>query len=182
MTTKHKDIHSHLIDLCMKQDQKAQLKVYNLYAQAMYSTCVWMVKDPMQAEELMQDGFITAFSKIKSFQRQSTFGAWLKRIVINNCIDSLKKNKLKFTDLDDKINNVPEDIEEQIEYDTSSIKNKILELPDGYRVIITLYLIDGFDHEEIAQILNISSSTSRSQYLRAKKKLIELLKQDEYVG
>lgn len=181
MTKHYREIHSELIDRCKQQDQKAQVKIYELYAQAMYNNAMWILKDPMVAEEIMQDAFITAFKKIDSFKGESTFGAWLKRIVINQSINELKRNKLEFTDLDDKMNNIPDFDEETEIQDTSSVKRAILELPDKYRVVLTLYLIEGYDHEEIAQILSIGASTSRSQYLRAKKKLNQILKEKQYV-
>jgi RNA polymerase sigma-70 factor (ECF subfamily) len=167
-----------LIEACRNNSRKAQLKLYKQYNGAMYSVCLNMVSDKHLAEDLMQESFISAFQKLNSFKGEVSFGAWLKRITINKCIDYLKSKKIQF----ESIENLPlpaeiSNEEEQIanEKSISEIKEKVKELPEGYKTILTLYLFEGYDHEEIGQILNISSSTSRSQYTRAKAHLIKLL-------
>ncbi len=143
----------------------------------MYNICLYMVKDGFVAEELMQDAFLSAFDKLATFKGDVSFGAWLKRIVINKCLDYLKIKKATFTSLTDKNDVVSEeetDIE-QIELQAQVVKEAILNLPEGYRTIVTLYLLEGFDHSEIAEILGISASTSRSQYYRAKSLLIKMI-------
>ncbi len=141
-----------------------------------------MIPDPMLAEELMQDAFIKAFDRIDQYRGEATFGAWLKRIVVNECLDYLEKKKLEWSSLDENMPVVEEDSEEDFEWKVDEVKRAMSQLPDGYRVVLSLYLFEGYDHEEIAQIMNISGSTSRSQYLRAKKKLVQNLKDYTYAG
>lgn len=145
----------------------------------MYNVCFRMVGNAVEAEDVMQEAFLKAFTKMDTYEGMVSFGAWLKRIVINRSLDYLKKRKVKFEEINEKIpEEEPEGIvisEVHIEY----LKKAILQLPDGYRVVLTLFLLEGYDHEEIAQILGISNGSSRSQYLRAKLKLRELLKKEE---
>ncbi|UTW68245.1 sigma-70 family RNA polymerase sigma factor [bacterium SCSIO 12643] len=149
----------------------------------MFNTAIRIVKDGMIAEELMQDGFMTAFTKMDKWHQKSSFGAWLKRVVINECLDYLAKKKLDTVSMEEmQISDTEEEILDEPDYDVAEIKKAMSHLPDGYRAILSLYLFEGYDHEEISEIMKITSSTSRSQYLRAKKKLIELINKKEYVG
>lgn len=155
------------------------MQLYKLYYKAMYNTSLRIVKDQMEAEDIMQESFLTAFQKISTYKGSATFGAWLKRIVINNSIDSVKKNDmLNFSEeITDRIGDVPVENEENenLAFNAEQIHRAINQLPNGYRVILSLYLLEGYDHEEISQILSITSSTSRSQYNRGKNKLKEML-------
>jgi RNA polymerase sigma-70 factor (ECF subfamily) len=183
LTTKYFHIHNDLAILAGKGDQNAQFELYELYYKAMYNTAIRIVKDGMIAEELMQDGFMTAFMKMDKWHQKSSFGAWLKRVVINECLDYLAKKKLDTVSMEEMQISDKEDEElDEPDYDIDEIKKTMSSLPDGYRTILSLYLFEGYDHEEISDIMNITSSTSRSQYLRAKKKLIELINKREYVG
>ncbi len=176
-------IHNELALRAGKGDSQAQFDLYELYYKAMFSTAVKIVNDSMIAEELMQDGFMSAFTKMDKWHQKSSFGAWLKRIVINECLDYLAKKKLDTVSMEDmQISNREEEQEDEPDYKVEEIKAAISLLPDGYRTILSLYLFEGYDHEEIGEIMKIESSTSRSQYLRAKKKLIEIIKNKEYVG
>ena len=145
----------------------------------MYNSCFRIINNTQEAEDVMQEAFLSAFDKIKSYKGEVSFGAWLKKIVINKALDCLKKNKIDSFPLDEKINQLSEKEEtnENIDIgnDLAEIKKGIEKLPSGYRIVLSLYLIEAFDHEEIGEILNISASTSRSQYNRAKKKLIQIL-------
>jgi len=182
----YKNIHQDIIEQCRGGDRKAQLQLYKLYYKAMYNTSIRIIKDEAEAEDIMQESFLTAFQKLNHYKGEVAFGAWLKRIVINNSIDAVQKNKLK-TSIDDKdyvlkeyeLENVQYE-EDEPEHSIDNIYKTIDLLPDGYRVILSLYLLEGYDHEEIAGILEISGSTSRSQYIRAKKKLKELLIQKKW--
>jgi RNA polymerase sigma-70 factor (ECF subfamily) len=166
-----------------KGDHAAQFELYELYYKAMHTTAKGIVKDSMLAEELMQNGFMTAFTKMDKWHQKSSFGAWLKRVVINECLDYLNKRKLDTVSMEDmQIADPEEEILEEPDYNVGDIKLALAELPQGYRTILSLYLFEGYDHEEISEILNISSSTSRSQYLRAKKKLIQQINKTEHVG
>ena len=137
-----------------------------------------MVKNDLDAEDLLQNSFIDVFTKLHSFRYQSSIGAWIKRIVINNCINFLKKRRLQIDEWDDKI---PERLEresndhQEVALSVEKVNRALLELPDGYRVVFSLYLMEGYDHKEVAQILGVSEATSKSQYSRAKAKLRQLL-------
>ncbi|MBI9059027.1 sigma-70 family RNA polymerase sigma factor [Labilibaculum sp. DW002] len=183
MSSLYKNIHQDLIELCGKNNPKAQFKIYKLYYKAMYNSSLRIVKDPAEAEDIMQEAFLAAFKNIGKYKGEVSFGAWLKRIVINRSLDSLKKKKLELFPLDNEIHKLP--IEENVqsfdysEEQINELKKGINLLPTGYRIILNLYLLEGYDHEEISGILNISPSTSRSQFLRAKKKLIQLVSKKE---
>lgn len=179
METQYQNIHQDLINRCRKGDTKAQFELYKVYYKPMYNVCLRMVGNAVEAEDVMQEAFLKAFTKIDTYEGVVSFGAWLKRIVINRSLDYLKKRKVKFEEINEKI---PEEEPEGIvisEVHTEYLKKAIQQLPDGYRVVLTLFLLEGYDHEEIAQILGISNGSSRSQYLRAKIKLRELLKKEE---
>ena len=175
MKSNFKNLHYDLIEGCKKHDSKAQSKVYAIYYKAMYNTCLRIVKDSFTAEDIMQEAFISAFGKINSYSGVVTFGAWLKRIVINKSIDHLKIRKIEFLSLTDEHNIISDEIEpnETINFNINEIKRNINKLPDNYRIVLSLYLLEGYDHEEIGQILNIKATSSRSQLTRAKAKLIK---------
>lgn len=182
---KYSDIHRELIERCRNNDRKAQLELYRLYSGAVYNACLRILRDTGKAEDATQESFILAFNKLSTFKGESSFGAWIKKIAIHKAIDELRKNNIKFEVAD----NSPEvlqievpapDISENIEIleeQVKAIKEAMHLLPDGYRLVLSLYLFEGYDHEEIAQILSITESTSRSQCTRAKQKLAELLHQ-----
>jgi RNA polymerase sigma-70 factor (ECF subfamily) len=135
-----------------------------------------MLNNTMEAEDTLQESFIDVYKKLNTFQYQSTPGAWIKRIVINNCINKLRKRRLIFEDIDEGRFVVNEEEEKtDNSYTVSKIKKAIAYLPDGYRAIFSLYAIEGYDHQEIGLIMNISESTSKSQYSRAKKKIREMI-------
>jgi RNA polymerase sigma factor (sigma-70 family) len=173
------NLHQELIDRCRRQNREAQFEIYRLYYKAMYNTSLRIVHDPVEAEDIMQESFLSAFQKINTYSGSVSFGAWLKRIVINQSLDNLKKGKVRFEELDNLQIPEQEEVEEEPELvcNIEEIRDAIMSLSDGYRLVLTLYLLEGYDHEEIGQILNISSSTSRSQYTRAKQKLVELIKE-----
>lgn len=169
-----------LVELCKTGNQSAQLEVYNRYYKAMYNTAIRIVKDSFEAEDIMQDSFLTAFTKLDSLKDTVTFGAWLKRIVINNSIYHFKKNaKYNEVPLDNVIYKV-EDQGIESDYELTNLKAKqILEtmksLKDNYRVSLTLHLIEGYDYEEISEILNISYANCRTTISRAKESLRQKL-------
>jgi len=142
----------------------------------MLSVSCRIIPDKMEAEDAMQEAFFKAFDKLDTFRNEVTFGAWLKRIVVNTCIDHLKRKRLLTVSIDDtpgvsaQASNddySPESVEE--------VKVAMQKLPDGYRLVLTLHLVDGYEYEEIAEMLGIAQSTVRSQFVRAKQRLIELL-------
>jgi len=145
----------------------------------MYSVSLRIVNDEMEAEDVMQEAFLKAFSKIDTYKGEVSFGAWLKRIVVNRSLDYLKKRKVQFEEVNERTTQIADYQIEVKEIDVQMLKKAIQNLSDGYRVVLSLYLIEGYDHEEISQILGISNSASRTQLLRAKNKLKELLKGKE---
>ncbi len=168
-------IHAPLIEDCRKGNGKAQSKLYHQYARAMYNLAYRILNNREDAEDILQETFVDCFRNIDSFRFESTFGAWLKKILINKCINHIKRKKIDL----ELCENLPDNVageEEEVVYDTGKIFKGIETLPDGYRIILTLYLLEGYDHTEISQILGITESTSKSQYSRAKEKLRTLLK------
>ncbi len=141
----------------------------------MYNVSLRIINDSMEAEDVMQEAFLSAFEKIETYKGEVSFGAWLKRIVVNRSLDYLKKRKVKFEEVNEKTVQISDSGFETKEIDVEKIKTAIQNLPDGYRVVLSLYLIEGYDHEEISSILGISNSSSRTQLLRAKNKLRMLL-------
>jgi RNA polymerase sigma-70 factor (ECF subfamily) len=175
------NLHQDLINRCKTNDQKAQFRIYKLYYKAMYNTSLRIVKDTMEAEDIMQESFLSAFEKINTYSGMVSFGAWLKKIVINRSLDFVRKKKTIFEDNENHIRiedtrNEETDNLEDININIEKVKQIIENLADGYRIILSLYLIEGYDHNEISEILSISSCTSRSQLSRAKNRLIKELK------
>jgi len=176
-----RNLHQDLLDGCKFGDQKAQFQIYKLYYKAMYNTSLRIVNDTMEAEDIMQESFLSAFEKIETYSGTVSFGAWLKKIVINRSLDALGKRKAVFEDIESHAGLRDESSDDMVKYEeldvkVEEVKEAIERLPDGYRVILSLYLLEGYDHDEIAEILTISSSTSRSQLSRAKQKLISELR------
>lgn len=135
-----------------------------------------MIDNSTEAEDVLQESFIDVYRKLHTYKFESTPGAWIKRIVINNCINKLRKKKLHIEEIEEG-RYIAEDLVEKEDYrfEVKKIKRAVSALPDGYRAIFSLYAMEGYDHQEIGQIMNISESTSKSQYSRAKKKIRELI-------
>ncbi len=170
--------HRDIVEKCKQGNRQAQFELYKLYSKAMYNVCMRMVKNELDAEDILQNSFVDIFTKLDTFQFQSSIGAWIKRIVINNCINFLKRNRVYFEELDERFTNVQEEEredKEQTKLTVERINRALFELPDGYRVVFSLYLLEGYDHKEIAEILNITEATSKSQFSRAKSKLRDIL-------
>jgi len=166
-----------LIEHCKKGDSKAQFTIYKLYSKAMYNTAFRILRDSFEAEDVMQESFLSAFTKLDSFSGQVTFGAWLKKIVINNSITALKKNpKFETVPLEKvAVKEIEEATYDCSEQSVTEILNKLSELKNNYKVALTLNLIEGYDCEEIAQIMDISYENTRTTISRAKNKLRQLL-------
>ena len=179
MENLHQNIHHDLVERCRKGDTKAQFELYKLYYKPMYNVCLRIVGNEAEAEDVMQEAFLKAFSKIDTYEGIVSFGAWLKKIVINRSLDYLKKRKIKFEELNEKIPDEEPILLSISEIQMEQLKKSIQQLPDGYRIVLSLYLLEGYDHEEIAQILGITNGSSRSQFLRAKLKLREMLQKEE---
>ena len=175
----YRDINEDLINLCCDGDEHAQYKLYKLYSKAMYNVALRIVNDPADAEDVLQEAFINAFTNIRSYGKKASFGSWLKRIVINKALNFVNAKKWHFDDLDHRSENIIDEGDHKAEdedYKVWQIKNAMKTLPNGFRMVLSLYLFEGYDHKEIAEIMNITESTSKSQYKRAKDKLRSLLK------
>jgi len=174
------NVHEKLISQCKQGDRKSQFELYKHYYKAMFNTSFRIVNDLMDAEDIMQESFLKAFRNIDRYKAEVSFGAWLKKIVVNQSLDYLRKRKIELSVFEDDFDLALEDesdsnweVENRVRYE--EVISEIQKLPEGYRIITTLYLLEGYDHNEIGEILNISASTSRSQFNRAKKRLIENL-------
>lgn len=170
-----------IIEKCKSNDRKAQMQLYNQYCNGMYIVAKRFVKNDAEAEDVVQDAFIKAFTKLHQYQADVTFGAWLKRIVINTSIDTLKANKQRLIELDEvhlKVVDTSNDdkwlVDDAVTID--EVKQAINSLSEKYRYVVMLFLIEGYDHQEISDILGISEVASRTQLYRGKLKLQELLK------
>jgi RNA polymerase sigma-70 factor (ECF subfamily) len=145
----------------------------------MYSVSLRMLSRPEEAEDVLQESFVDVFTHLQSYRYESTLGAWIKRIVVNRCINKLKSRRIQWVEWN---NQEPEpEPDHTFDFDEEDlrvvkIKKAIGLLPDGYRTVLSLYLFEGYDHQEIGEILNISEETSKSQYSRARVKLKELIK------
>lgn len=159
------------IESLKKGDPKAQTELYQLFYKSVYNSCYRLLLNKADAEDMMQNTFITAFDKIGSFRGEIGIGAWLKRIAINKCIDWLRAKKIKFTDLDDKNTEQVEDDMPMPDIPLETIENAINQLALGYKSIIVMHLIENMEFAEISKCLRISESSVRSQFARGRKKL-----------
>jgi RNA polymerase sigma-70 factor (ECF subfamily) len=166
-----------LLQRCEIGEQSAQLEIYKRYYRAMYNTALRILKNSFDAEDMMQESFLIAFTKLSTFKGEVTFGSWLKRIVINKCLTQLRKNK-RFEEVKLEVTRNQDSENEDVDY--SSIKSETVleslnQLKDNYRIALTLNLIEGYDYEEISEIMNISYQNSRTTVSRAKNKMRKLL-------
>jgi RNA polymerase sigma factor (sigma-70 family) len=175
------DIHRAIIERCQAGDRLAQQELYGLYSKAMYNTAYRLVNDADEAKDVLQDAFVKAFTRLDQYRFEASFGGWIKRIVVNTALNALRKKR---PDLLDNFDEVAERriavVADEIEWPVS-IEEAIAAvetLPDGYRTVFSLYLLEGYDHKEIAEILGIAVSTSLTQYQRAKNKLRVLLQKE----
>jgi len=178
LKSNNRTIHKELIEACKNGNRKMQYQLYALYADAMFAVCLRLLKKKEDAEDVLQESFVDAFKHLKKFKFDSSFGYWLKRIVINKSINHLNLKSIPMVDVDPQNTWVHEEEPEDSYFSLVTIdqvKNGMNALPDGYRTIMSLYLFEGYDHVEIGEILDISTSTSKSQYHRAKKRLLHQL-------
>jgi RNA polymerase sigma factor (sigma-70 family) len=171
-----------LVENCKRGDAISYSQLYHKYAKAMYNTSLRIVNNVGDAEDVLQDAFVDAFKHLNDFRYNSTFGAWLKRIVINKSISLLRKRKMQWVDVE--LANISEQQaneesidEEGFAYKVEEVRRAIQQLPDGYRTVVNLYLMEEIPQEEIGNMLGISHNTVRTQYHRAKQKLLTILKE-----
>lgn len=163
---------------CHNGNRNAQFELYKLYANAMYNVALRIVNNTDEAEDVLQESFLDAFRRLADFRGETTFGLWLKQIVVNRSINYLRKRKAELVSLDDvEVEDEEQKDEESVVLKVETVRLAMAELAEGYRVVLSLYLFEGYDHEEIAHILKITENTSRTQYMRAKKKLYGILEQ-----
>ncbi|MEP0265698.1 RNA polymerase sigma factor [Dokdonia sp.] len=173
--------------MCKRGEQGAQLEVYNRYYKAMYNTALQIVKDTAEAEDVMQEAFLNAFTKLDSFKGEASFGSWLKRIVVNKSLNSYQRTKrLDETPLEDHLYRIEDDADADgiTEADLSQVKAQEViqamnQLKDNYRQALSLHLIEGYDYEEMSTILNVSYANCRTVVSRAKESLRKLLNNHE---
>ena len=176
------DINAKLVERARQGDQQAMYRLYKSHVQAMYNICIRIVVNQFDAEDILQESFVSAFKSLDSFKGESSFGSWLKRIVINKSLNALRQKKQNFADLDNLhiASEESDENEDFPEVEPEQIHEAIKTLPEKARVVLNLYLLEGYKHKDIADMLDISESTSKSQYQRARKllrdKLIDCLK------
>ena len=172
-----------LVERCKANDRKAQMKLYRQYCEGMFCVAMRFLKNEDDAEDVMQEAFIKAFQKLDQYRGEVTFGAWLKRIVINKCLDYLKSNKMRYSEIQENTLHIVEDDDWSVDegIGIKDVKAAMEHLPDKYRSVVKLYLIEGYDHQEISQILDLRENTCRTRLLRGKGFLKELLKEKRYV-
>lgn len=171
-----------LVERCKSGDTLAYKELYHRYARAMYNTCLRILDDITEAEDVLQESFTEAFKNLAAFEYRTSFGGWIKQICVNRSINQLKKRRIDWVDIEtaDTHNRAVEESmsEEDVSLKVASVKKAIMQLPDGYRTVLSLYLLEGYDHEEIASILNVAESTTRTQFIRAKQKLLQILNKE----
>lgn len=168
-----------LIAGCRAGTHSAQLALYNRYSKWLYGVCFRILACEEEAEEAMQDSFLKIYTRMNQFREQQSFEAWIKRIAAHTAIDYVRRRQVLFENVDDVPDMTDEEAsvedEQQVELTVQKIKDAMRLLPNGYRAVLSLYLFEGYDTEEIAEILDVKPVSVRSQYMRAKKKIIELL-------
>jgi len=173
-------VQDEVVERCLNGDAGSYTILYKRYATSMFNTSLRIVNNRKDAEDVLQEAFTDAFGNLKTFNFSSTFGAWLKKIVINKSLNHLRKSKMLLVDGgEDVIEQIPEEEmidETHIHLQVAKIKKAMQELNTGQRTVLTLYLFEGYDHEEISEIMSIAAVTVRSQYMRAKQKLLTILK------
>lgn len=176
METDIRFTHKAIVEQCKAGNASSQYELYSRYVDAMFNVGLRFLGNTEDAEDIVQDSFVDAFKNLNDFKYESSFGVWLKRIVINKSINHLKAKRIPVVPMEPhEFHLADEEPPEAEATDIEKVKRGIALLPDGYRQIINLYLIEGYDHVEIGEILEISTSTSKSQYHRAKKKLLEII-------
>jgi RNA polymerase sigma factor (sigma-70 family) len=178
---KKEHIHKNIIEACKAGNDKARYELYQLYAKAMFNVCYRIINNREEAEDMLQEAFTQAFMKLESYRYESNFGAWLKRIMVNTCINAINKRKVDLSYCEEiYYHETPEEENEaEVQFTVANVTKAMEELPKGGRMVFSLYLLEGYDHGEIAQILNITKSTSKSQFMRAKRRIVEILKEQK---
>jgi RNA polymerase sigma-70 factor (ECF subfamily) len=172
---------TYLLENCRRGNKSAQLSLYKKYARRLYLTCLRITGNPMEAEEAMQDAFLKVFNRLYLFRNEQNFEAWMHRIAVHTAIDYVRRHRHEWEEISphsidsDELNENEEADEEALQYAVVQIKEAVKKLPAGYRIVLSLYLFEGYDMEEISSILKIQQASVRTQYLRAKRKLLDII-------
>lgn len=171
-----------LVEQCKANNRQAQLKLYRQYADGMFCVAMRFVKNEDDAEDVLQESFIKAFQKLEQFSGEVTFGAWLKRIVINKCLDFLKSKKVAFVELKEHTVRIADENDWTVadEVTADEAMQAMERLPDKYRYVVQMYLVEGLDHTEISGVLGLTETACRTRLMRGKGMLKELLKSTHY--
>lgn len=171
-----------LINECSRGNRQAQVALYRMYAKRLYNVCLRFIGNPADAEEAMQDTFLKVFTKISQYHYELSFEAWMKTIAVRTAIDHLRQMQPDWDELPENFALAEEETEdwEAVELSVAAVKEGIKQLATGFRVILSLYLFEGYDMEEISSILHIQPASARSQYLRGKKKLLDIIERKKH--
>ncbi|MEM6641723.1 MAG: sigma-70 family RNA polymerase sigma factor [Bacteroidota bacterium] len=176
MSNNH-NIHKHLIEQSQRGDQQAMKALYSAYAHAMYNICRRMMGEEEEAKDVLQDAFVDVFDKLGTLRDVGMFSSWIKRIVVNRCINAIRKKKIEIEEISESMV-VPAEEESNFDYtnfQAAQVLSAIDKLPKGCRTVLSLYLFEGYDHKEIGEILGVSESASKAQYCKAKGKIRVML-------
>lgn len=176
-------IHKYLVVKSKEGDRRAQSELYGLYAKAMYNICRRLMGDEDEAKDALQDAFVDAFLKIHTLENENLFSAWIKRIVVNKCINTLRKKKLEMVEINERTEYVEEEEDTDFQkFEAKRIMSAIDQISEGCRTVLNLYLFEGYDHKEIGEILGVTESASKAQYSKAKAKIRKLLIDDNSIS
>lgn len=169
-----------LVTDCLNGDPEARRQLYELYSRGMYQVCLRLMNNEHDAEDMLQDAFYQVFKSLDTYRGEAAIGAWIKRIVVNKCLNELKKKNRLFVRADDLECREEEGVdEERFTYTVDKVKKAINELADGYRIVLSLFLFEDYSHRQIAETLGISESTAKTQYMRAKQRVRESVLRQE---
>lgn len=161
-----------LLEAILRQDAKAQRLLYERFARKMFGVCLRYTRNKEEAEDYLQDGFLKVFQKLSSFKKEGSLEGWIRRVIVNTCLDHIRNQKLQWNELDE----LNEPVEAAVVIDklhATDLLELIRQLPPGFRTVFNLYAIEGYSHKEIGGLLNISEGTSKSQFARARASLVE---------
>ncbi|HWV64648.1 sigma-70 family RNA polymerase sigma factor [Chitinophaga sp.] len=169
---------ANVVERCKKGDVRAFRELYEAYSAAMYNICLRMTNNVSDAEDTLQEAFIQVHKNINRLEQETSISAWIKRIVVNHCLNTLRKKKVYFEEVEEVEVMAEEGIDEaQFTWTVAAVKSAIHGLPQGYRTVLNLYLFEEYSHREIAEMLGITESTAKTQYMRAKEKVRQIVKQ-----
>lgn len=161
---------------CIQKDLRSQKQLYDRYSSKMMGVCLRYASNKEEAQDLLQDGFIKVFQNISSFKFSGEFAGWIKKIMVNNALEQIRKRKIVFEKLeDDFADGESENHTGESQHDVKDLLRMLQQLPAGYRTVFNLYAIEGYTHKEIAERLEIEEGTSKSQYARARAYIQKML-------